>query len=188
MRAIGPERGRSRGDQSVSGHGCMHEGDSTAGADSLAVAGSHVDASVVPCSTACSLRIRTTPMWSNGITRRTDVAMRSNTSRSSRVSEAVSAISDSTLASEGVSSKWSSCVADGVTLLRCGLNEFRSKDSKSSFLEGREGRCGSSCASSCGGGNTLRFRVFDARTNRDFEFYVKVTHKPQSPRPEPDIL
>jgi hypothetical protein len=39
-------------------------------------------------------------MWSSGITRRTEVAMRSNTSRSSSVSEAVSAISERTLEME----------------------------------------------------------------------------------------
>ncbi len=80
-------RGRSRGDQALSGTGSEH----------FASPSSH--GTVVAWMTARSpSRIRTTPMLSKGISSRTEVATRSKTCWSSRVSEAVSAISERTRA------------------------------------------------------------------------------------------
>ena len=87
---MAPGRGRMRGDHELKGSGALHSASC-----------SPSRGTVVAWRTAYwPSRMRQTPMLSNGITLRTAVATRSKTSWSSMVSEAVSAISARTSASE----------------------------------------------------------------------------------------
>src|SRR6266850_3861738 len=84
---FGPGRGRIRGDQDVNGMGSEHSGP--------------LQGTVLAWRTARSpSTMRTTPMLSMGISSRIAAATRSKTSCSSRVSEAISAMSERTLATD----------------------------------------------------------------------------------------